>query len=88
MVSGLVIALHLIEMVRDAVDFFRRILDRQDRAICRFGRFVCGSLRLCRGLFGMSCRGLRLGRGGFSLLGLLLVVRGASRDRNSEHENR
>ena len=79
---GLVVALHLIEMVGDAVDFNGRVLNRLGRAIRSLGRFVGGGLRLRRGLFGMLGRLLRLGRRGFRLLRLLLVLPRASARRD------
>ena len=86
-VTRLVVALHLIEMVGDAIDLPGRILHGQDSAIRGLGRIVRGGLRLSSGLLGMSCRLLRLRRRRFRLLGLLLVMRCAPRDRNSEQEN-
>ena len=87
MVPCLVIALHLIEMVRDAIDLLGRILDGQDRTIRGLGRFVRSYLRLRRGLLGMRRSLLRLGCRSFGLLGLLLIVRRASRDRDSQYQN-
>jgi hypothetical protein len=78
-VPGLVVTLHLIDMVRDAVDFCRRFLHGLRRAIRSFGRFVRRDLCLRCGLLGVFCRLLRLGSGSLCLLGLLIVVRGASR---------
>ena len=83
---GLAIALHLIQMVGDAIDFDGRLLHRLGRAIRGLSRFVGGGLRLCRGLFGLRCRLLSLGGRGFRLLSLLLVA--ASRDRYREDEDR
>jgi hypothetical protein len=47
------IALHLIEMVGDAVDFPGCVFDGQGRAIRGLSRLVGGGLRQCRGLFGV-----------------------------------
>ena len=85
---GLAIARHLIEMVGDAINFDGRLLDRLGRAIRGLSRFVRGGLSLCRRFFCLLCRLLSLGGCGFGLLGLLLVVRGASRDRNRENQKR
>jgi hypothetical protein len=87
MVPCLVIALHLIEMVRDAIDLLGRILDGQDRTIRGLGCFVRSYLRLRRGLLGMRRSLLSLGCRCFGLLGLLLIVRRASRDRDSQYQN-
>ena len=46
--GGLAIALHLIDMIGDAIDFRRRILNRLGRAIGGLGRFVRCRLRLLR----------------------------------------
>ena len=82
---SLVITLHLLEMVGDAVDLPGRILNGLGRAIGRLGRLVCGGLRLGRRLLGVLRSFLSLGGGGFSLLSLLLVMRRApcKRDRKS-----
>ncbi len=85
---GLAIALHLIEMVGDSIDFDGRLLDGLGRAIRRLSRLVRGGLRICCRFFGLLCGMLSVGGGGFSLLGLLLVVRGASGDRNPENQKR
>ena len=85
---GLAIALHLIEMIGNAINFDGSLLDCLGRAICRLSRLVRGGLRICRRLFGLLGGMLSLGRGGFSLLGLLLVVRRASSDRNRENQKR
>lgn len=86
----IVVTLHLIHMVRDAVDFRRSILHRLGRAICSFGRFVGRGLRLRRGLLGVLGRLLRLCSSGLRLLGSLIVVRRASRegDRKCEQGDR
>ncbi len=83
---GLTIARHLLEMIGYAVDLDGRILDRFGRTICSLGSFVRGGLRLCRGLFGVLCRSLSLGRGCFGLLGLLLVARRTSGARNRQNQ--
>jgi hypothetical protein len=88
MPRGLAIARHLIKMVGDAIDFDGRFLDCLGRAICGVRRFVSGGLRLCRRFFGLLGGLLSLGGCGFGLLGLLLVARGTSRDRNHENQNR
>jgi len=84
--GGFAIALHLIEMIGDAIDLRRRILNSLGRAIRGLGRFVRCRLRLCRSLFGMLGGSLSLGSRGFGLLGLLLVARRASRKRKSESQ--
>jgi len=88
MACGLAIARHLIKMVSDAINFDGRLLDCLGRAICGLSRFVRGGLRLCRRLFGLLRSLLSLGGGGFGLLGLLIVVRGTSCDRNREDQKR
>lgn len=72
---GFAIALHLIDMIGDAVDFNGRLLDCLGRAIRRLGSFVRGCLRLGGVLFRLFCRLLCLGCRGFRLLGLLLASR-------------
>ena len=78
---------HLIEMIRDAVDFNGRLLNRLGRAICGFGRFVRGGLSLGSGLFGVLRGLLCLGGGSFGLLRLLLVVRRASCECDRENQD-
>ncbi len=85
---GLAIALHLIEMVGDAINFDGRLLDCLGRAIGGLRRFVRGGLRLCRRFFGLLGGLLSLGGCGFGLPGLLIVVRCTSRDRNRENQKR
>ena len=85
--SGVVIALHLIHVIRDAIDLYRRILNRLDGAIGGLGRLVRGDLRLLCGLLCVSGRSLRLRRRSLSLLSSLFVVRGASCERDPEHES-
>jgi hypothetical protein len=77
-VSGFAVALHLIQMIGDAVDFNSRLLNRLGRAIRGLGRFVCGRLRLRCGLLGVLGSFLGVVGGGLGLLGLLLAVRCAS----------
>ena len=85
-VRGLAIALHLIEMIGNAINFDGRFLHGLGRAIGRFGRLVGGGLRLCRRFLGLLSGLLSLGRCGFGLLGSLIVMRGTSRDRNRENQ--
>jgi len=85
---GLAIALHLIEMIGDAIDLCRRILNSLGRAIGCLGRFVRCRLRLRRSLFGVLGGSLSLCRRRFGLLGLLLVGRRASRKRESESQRK
>ncbi len=85
---GLAIARHLIEMVGDAINFDGRLLYRLGRAIRSLSRFVSGGLRFCRRFFCLLCRLLSLGGCGLGLLGLLIVARGTSRDRNRENQKR
>ena len=85
---SLALALHLIEMVGDAINFDGRLLDCLGRAIGGLRRFVRGGLRLCRRFFGLLCCLLSLGSSGFGLPGLLLVVRRTSCDRNRENQKR
>jgi len=85
---GLAIALHLIEMIGDAIDLCRRILNSLGRAIGGLGRFVRCRLRLRRSLFGVLGGSLSLCRRRFGLLGLLLVGRRASRKRKSESQRK
>ncbi len=85
---SLALALHLIEMVGDTINFDRRLLDCLGRAIGGLRRFVCSGLRLCRRLFGLLGSFLSLGGCGFGLPGLLLVVRRTSCDRNRENQKR
>jgi hypothetical protein len=47
-VSGFAVAFHLIQVIGDAVDLNRRVLNGLGRTICRLGRFVGGRLRLGR----------------------------------------
>jgi len=82
---GLAIALHLIEMVGDPINFDGRFLDCLGRTIRGLSRFVRGGLSICRGLFGLLGGLLSLGGCGFCLLGLLIVVRRTSCDRNREN---
>ena len=86
MSRSLAIALHLIEMVGDAINFDGRLLDCLGRAICGLRRFVRGGLRLCRRFFGLLGGLLSLGGCGFGLPSLLIVVRRTSRDRNRENQ--
>ncbi len=85
---GLAVSCHLIEMIRDAIDFNGRLLNCLGRAIRGFGRFVSGGLSLGSGLFGMLGGLLSLGGRSFGLLRLLLVVRRTSDDRDREHHAR
>lgn len=85
---GLAIALHLVEMIGNAINFDGRFLDCLGRTIRRLSRLIRGGLCLCRRLLGLFGGMLSLGGGGFGLLGLLLVVRGASGDRNRENQKR
>jgi hypothetical protein len=85
---GLAIARHLIEMIGDAINFDSRLLDCLGRAICGLRSFVRGGLRLCRRLLGLLGGLLSLGGCGFGLLGLLIVVRRTSWDRNRENQKR
>ena len=85
---GFPVSCHLVEMIRDAVDFNGRLLNCLGRAICGFGRFVSGGLSLGSGLFGMLGGLLSLGGGSFGLLRLLLVVRRTSCDRDREKHDR
>ncbi len=71
---GFPVPCHLVEMIRDAVDFNGRLLNCLGRAICGFSRFVSSGLRLGSGLFGVFGSLLCLGGGSFSLVRLLLVV--------------
>jgi hypothetical protein len=84
---GFPVSRHLIEMIRDAVDFNGRLLNRLGRAICGFGRFVRGGLSLGSGLFGVLRGLLCLGSGSFGLLRLLLVARRASCERDRENQD-
>ena len=88
MCGGLAIALHPIEVIGDAIDFCRRILNSLGRAIRGLGRFVRCRLRLCRRLFGMLGGSLSLGRRRFGLGSLLLVARRASRKRKGERQRK
>jgi len=85
---GFSIASHLIEMIGDAINFDGRLLDCLRRAICGLSCFVRGGLRLCRRFFRLLGGLLSLGGCGFSLLGLLIVVRRTSCDRNRENQKR
>ena len=85
---SLAVSCHLVEMVRDAVDFNGRLLNCLGRAVCGFGRFVSGGLSLGSGLFGMLGGLLGLGGGSFGLLRLLLVVRRTSGNRDCENHDR
>ena len=85
---GFAVPRHLVEMIRDAVDFNGRLLNCLGRAICGFGRFVSGGLSLGSGLFGMLGGLLCLGGGSFGLLRLLLVVRRTSGERDRENHDR
>jgi hypothetical protein len=85
---GFAVSCHLVEMIRDAIDFNSRLLNCLGRAICGFGRFVSGGLSLGSGLFGVFGSLLCLGGGSFGLLRLLLVVRRTSGDRDRENHDR
>jgi len=75
---GLAVALHLIDMICDPINFRGRIFDRLGGAIRGLGRFVRRVDRLCGRLFRARRRLLRFRGGSFGLLRLLLVVRCAS----------
>jgi hypothetical protein len=85
-VSGFAVAFHLIEMIGDAVDFNRRLLNGLGRAIRGLSRFVRGDLRLGRGLLGVLGGFLGVVGGSLGLLGPLLVVRCASHENESESD--
>ena len=85
-VGGLAIALHLIDMIGDAIDFRRRILNRLGRTIGGLGRFVRCRLRLLRIAFGLLGGSLGLCRRRFGLRGLLIIARRASHKRKSESQ--
>ncbi len=88
MSGSLAVAYHLIKMIGDAIDLPGRIFDRFRRAICSLSSLVGRDLRLLRGLFGVLGSLLSLGGRGFRLLGLLLVARRTSGDRDRQHHNR
>lgn len=82
------LALHLIQVIGDTVDFAGCVLDGGGRALGRFGRFGCSVQRLGRGLFGarggfLSLRGRSLGLGS-----LLLARRRASGHSDRKDQNR
>jgi len=83
---GFAIALHLIEMIGDPIDLHGCVFDRLVGAVRGLGRFVRGVERLCGCLLGAR-GGLLCARGrSLSLLGLLLVMRRASREREDENQ--
>jgi hypothetical protein len=78
---GFAILSHLIEMVGDPIDFLCRIVDRRSCAVGGLGRLVSCVERLRGRSFRARGGLLRSRGGGFGLLGLLLGMRCASRER-------
>ena len=88
MSGGLAVTYHLINMIGDAIDLPGRIFDSFGSAICGLSSLVGRDLPLSCGLFGMLGGLLSLGGRGFRLLGLLLVARRTSGDRDRENHDR
>lgn len=80
--ASLVLALHLIQVIRDPIDFAGRLFNYLGSVVGRLGRLVRGLERFIGGGFGPRRRELCLGCGSFGLLGALLVAR-----RRASHEH-
>jgi len=85
--SGFAVALHLIDVVTDAIDLNGRLLDGLRRPIRSFRCFVGGDLRLGGVLFSLFGGLLSLGGRCFGLLSPLIVVRRAPRNGDRQDEN-
>jgi hypothetical protein len=77
-IAAIALAFHLLEMVRDAIDFRGRLRDDLRRMVRRDRRFFGGFSCLVGGIFGTRRR--RLGSCGsrFGLLCALLIARRAA----------